>query len=58
LPEWTFDRKRISANTNHNPNSKPNPKPNPNFNPSAKAQKTFSGKQNDVIFQASIQIPL
>jgi len=26
LPDWTFDRKRISANSNLHPNSNPNPK--------------------------------
>jgi len=35
LPEWTFDRKHISANSNLNPNF--NPSPNSNF----KALKPF-----------------
>jgi len=48
LPEWTFDRKRISANSNLNSNS--------NFNPNTKAQLLF-GEKNDVIFWASVQIP-
>jgi len=29
LPEWTFDRKRISANSNLNLNLKPYSNPNP-----------------------------
>jgi len=43
LPEWTFDRKCISANSNLNlnRNSHPNPNPNPNSNPNPKAQKPF-----------------
>jgi len=42
LPEWTFDRKRISVNSNPNRTLK---------------QKNVSRKRNDVIFRASVQIP-
>jgi len=30
----------------------------PNSNPNSKAQKPFRDKQNDVIFWASVQIPI
>jgi len=64
LPEWTFDRKvfkRISANPNLNPNPNSHPNPNPNLNPNPTLtlkHKTFSGKWNNVIFRASVQIPV
>jgi len=51
--------KRISANPNLNPNPNSNPKPNLSPNPNTNLNqsiKAFSGKQNDVIFRASVQI--
>jgi len=41
LPELTFDRKRISANSNPNLNPNLNSNPNSNFNPNPKAQNPF-----------------
>jgi len=48
LPEWTFDRKRISDSSNPNLNS------NPNSNP--KAQKRIR-KNEMTSFLGSVQIP-
>jgi len=42
LPEWTFGRKRISANSNLNPNSNPNPKAKKRFGEN-KMTSFFSG---------------
>jgi len=59
LPEWTFELKRTYANSSPNLNPNPNPNSNPNSNPNPKEHKnliTFLRKQNDVIFQASVQI--
>jgi len=47
LREWTFDRKRISANLN----------PNSHTIFLTLKHKSLFRKRNDVIFRASIQIP-
>jgi len=52
LPEWTFDRKRISVNSKPNliPNSNPSPNPNFKFNPNPKEQKYFRENKTTSFF--------
>jgi len=61
LPEWTFDRKLISANSNPKLNSNLNPHPNPNSNPNPntnpKAQNRFRKTEMTSFFEQVSRYP-